>query len=266
MHSQPISSNTPNSVATQFGNAENVSREKMSSFDLLDLVNAARKEFGESEVRRNDFTARCRDELDGEYYETFVVRNQRGPASDGLMLTKDQCLLVSMRESKAVRRNVVAKINALEVPELSTIQILQIAMESEKARLLLTAQVEAQASKIHSMENLFKEGMTHTQFCKGLNGVNVMQVGKFLEGRNWLYNESKSGLRFRVASYARDKYMTEHQHEVSPHGKEPFVSFTPVLLKKGAVRLYDLYLAGALPMKKNWDGLFTHDKALRGAA
>lgn len=266
MHSQPISSNTPNSVATQFGNGENVSREKMSSFDLLDLVNAARKEFGENEVRRNDFTARCRDELDGEYYETFVVRNQRGPASDGLMLTKDQCLLVSMRESKAVRRNVVAKINALEVPELSTIQILQIAMESEKARLLLTAQVEAQASKIHSMENLFKEGMTHTQFCKGLNGVNVMQVGKFLEGRNWLYNESKSGLRFRVASYARDKYMTEHQHEVTPHGKEPFVSFTPVLLKKGAVRLYDLYLAGALPMKKNWDGLFTHDKALRGAA
>ena len=107
--------------------------------------------------------------------------------------------------------------------------------------------------------------MTHTQFCKGLNGVNVMQVGKFLEGRNWLYNESKSGLRFRVASYARDKYMTEHQHEVTPHGKEPFVSFTPVLLKKGAVRLYDLYLAGELPMKKTWDGLFTHDKALRAA-
>ncbi|MBK5516434.1 Rha family transcriptional regulator [Pseudomonas sp. TH10] len=121
-----------------------------------------------------------------------------------------------------------------------------------------------QATKIHSMENLFKEGMTHTQFCKGLNGVNVMQVGKFLEGRNWLFNESKSGLRFRVASYARDKYMTEHQHEVIPHGKEPFVSFTPVLLKKGAIRLYDLYLAGELPMKKTWDGLFTHDKALKG--
>ncbi|WP_150712749.1 Rha family transcriptional regulator [Pseudomonas fluorescens] len=123
-----------------------------------------------------------------------------------------------------------------------------------------------QASKIHSLENLFKEGMTHTQFCKGLNGVNVMQVGKFLEGRNWLFNESKSGLRFRVASYARDKYMTEHQHEVTPHGKESFVSFTPVLLKKGAIRLYDLYLAGELPMKKTWDGLFTHDKALKGAA
>jgi len=137
---------------------------------------------------------------------------------------------------------------------------------AEQARLQLSVEVQAQATKIHSLENLFKEGMTHTQFCKGLNGVNVMQVGKYLEGRSWLYNDSKSGLRFRVASYARDKYMTEHQHEVTPHGREPFVSFTPVLLKKGAVRLYDLYLAGELPMKKNWNGLFTHDKAMRGAA
>lgn len=261
MHQHTESINTPNNFAPRFSKDENVAREKMSSFDLLDLVNSARAEFGESEVRRNDFTARCRDELDGEYYETFVVRNQRGPASEGLMLTKDQCLLVSMRESKAVRRSVVAKINALEAPELSTIQILQIAMESEKARLMLTAQIEQQATKIHSLENLFKEGMTHTQFCKGLNGVNVMQVGNYLESRSWLYNESKSGTRHRVGSYARDKYM-----KVAPHGKDPFISYTPVLLKKGATRLYDLYLAGDLPMKKTWDGLFTHDKAFKGAA
>ncbi|WP_443700336.1 Rha family transcriptional regulator [Pseudomonas sp.] len=266
MNTQSIPVNTPNNPAPRFLQSQNVARDKMSSFDLLELVNSARTEFGESEVRRNDFTARCRDELDGEYYETFVVRNQRGPASEGLMLTKDQCLLVSMRESKAVRRNVVAKINALETPELSTIEILQIAMESEKARLMLAAQVEQQATKIHSLENLFKEGMTHTQFCKGLNGVNVMQVGKYLETRSWLYNESKSGTRHRVGSYARDKYMTEHQVEVTPHGKDPFISYTPILLKKGAARLYDLYLAGELPMKKTWDGLFTHDKAMRGAA
>lgn len=136
---------------------------------------------------------------------------------------------------------------------------------AEKAQLLLSVEVQAQATKIHSLENLFKEGMTHTQFCKGLNGVNVMQVGNYLESRSWLYNESKSGTRHRVGSYARDKYMTEHQVEVTPHGKEPFISYTPILLRKGAARLYDLYLAGELPMKKTWDGLFTHDKALRAA-
>lgn len=149
--------------------------------------------------------------------------------------------------------------------DLSKLEILQMALESEKARVLLTVQVEAQAKKIDHLENLFKEGMSHVQFCKGLNGVNVMQVGHFLEGRSWLYNESKSGTRYRVAAYARDKYMTEHQQEITPHGKEAFISYTPILLRKGAVRLYELYLAGQLPMKKNWDGLHTHDKAVRGA-
>ncbi|WP_210014824.1 BRO-N domain-containing protein [Pseudomonas palmensis] len=150
--------------------------------------------------------------------------------------------------------------------DLSKLEILQMALESEKARVLLTVQVEAQAKKIDHLENLFKEGMTATQFCKGLNGVNVMQIGHYLEGRSWLYNESKTSTRWRVGSYARDKYMTEHQQEITPHGREPFISFTPILLRKGAVRLYELYLAGHLPMKKNWDGLHTHDKAVRGAA
>lgn len=150
--------------------------------------------------------------------------------------------------------------------DLSKLEILQMALESEKARVLLTVQVEAQAKKIDHLENLFKEGMTPTQFCKGLNGVNVMQVNAFLKAKNWLYTEGSSGTRYRVGNYARDKYMTEHQQEIAPHGKEAFISYTPILLRKGAVRLYDLYLAGDLPMKKNWDGLHTHDKAVRGAA
>ncbi|MEY0577538.1 MULTISPECIES: Rha family transcriptional regulator [Providencia] len=124
------------------------------------------------------------------------------------------------------------------------------------------------SNKVECMSNLFKEGMTPTQFCKMLNGVNTQQVQMWLAERNWLYNESKSGknVRWRVASYARDKYMTENQSEINPHGYEPFIKYQPVLLKKGAKRIYDLYLAGELPMKKNWDGLFTHDKELKAAA
>nr|WP_313328375.1 Rha family transcriptional regulator [Pseudomonas qingdaonensis] len=173
--------------------------------------------------------------------------------------------------SAKMRLAVIKRWRELEVQvaqprELSRMDLIQLAFEAEQARLQLTIQVEAQATKIEHLESLFKEGMTATQFCKGLNGVNVMQIGHYLEGRRWLYNESKSGTRWRVGSYARDKYMTEHQHEVTPHGKDPFISFTPILLRKGAVRLYELYLAGHLPMKKNWDGLHTHDKAVRGAA
>ncbi len=150
--------------------------------------------------------------------------------------------------------------------ELSRMDLIQMAFEAESARLQLTAQVEEQATKIACMENLFHEGMSIPQFCKGLNGVNVMQVCSFLEGRNWLFNESKTSTRWRTASYARDRYLTEHQTTITPHGAEPFTAFTPVLLKKGAARLYDLYLNNELPMKKTWDGAFTHEKALQGAA
>ncbi|MFS8079948.1 Rha family transcriptional regulator [Serratia marcescens] len=136
---------------------------------------------------------------------------------------------------------------------------------SEKVIALESTNKEL-VSQVEHMENLFKDGMTPTQFCKMLNGVNVMQVCRYLEGRKWLYNESKTGTRWRTGSYARDKYLTEHQSKVSVHGGEEFVKFTPVLLHKGAVRIYQLYLRGQLPMKNNWNGVFTHDKELKGAA
>ena len=217
-------------------------------------------------------------EFGGVRFQIEPFETAGGAQSREIALLNEQqatLLLTYMRNTSIVRdfkKRLVkefwrlAKSVHAQPADLSKLEILQMALESEKARVLLTVQVEAQAKKIDHLENLFKEGMSHVQFCKGLNGVNVMQVGHFLEGRNWLYNESKSGTRYRVAAYARDKYMTEHQQTVSPHGKEPFVAFTPVLLRKGAVRLYELYLAGELPMKKNWDGLHTHDKAVRGAA
>lgn len=263
MQSQPNSSNTPKSVATRFSNSENVSRTSMSSQDIAELV-GSRHDKVEQSIERLAERGTIQLPPMGE------VRNHLGQSVSVYQIAKRDSFVVVAQLSPEFTAALVDRWQELEGQiahprELSRMDLIQIAFEAEQQRLQLTIQVEAQASKIHSMEKLFKEGMTHTQFCKGLNGVNVMQVGKFLEGRSWLYNESKSGLRFRVASYARDKYMTEHQHEVTPHGKEPFVSFTPVLLKKGAVRLYDLYLAGELPMKKTWDGLFTHDKALRAA-
>lgn len=122
--------------------------------------------------------------------------------------------------------------------------------------------------KIESMENLFKEGMTTSSFCKMLNGVNVNQVNHHLYNKKWLYNESKSGknLRWRATSYVRDKYLTEKQNQFIPHGEESFITYQPVLLKKGAQRIYEMYLNNELPMKKTWNGLHTHDKSIRIAA
>ena len=263
MHTSNNDVQALNNPAPRFSIAENVARATMTSREIAELVES-----------RHDSVKRT--------IERLVERNVIGsppmveyldglgrPATEYLICKRDSFVVVAQLSPEftaaLVDRWQELEAQAAKPQQLTTIEILQIAMESEKARLMLIAQVEQQAAKIHSLENLFKEGMTHTQFCKGLNGINVMQVGNYLEGRSWLYNESKSGTRHRVGSYARDKYMTEHQHEVTPHGKDPFISYTPILLKKGAARLYDLYLSGELPMKKTWDGLFTHDKALRAA-
>lgn len=131
---------------------------------------------------------------------------------------------------------------------------------------VLSIENKQQLEQIHSLESLFRQGMTIPQFCKMLNGVNSQQVCIFFEARGWLYNESRSGKRWRAASYARDRYLTEEQKEIRSHGFESFINFTPVLLQKGAVRIYQLYLKGELPMKKDWDGLFTQDKVIKGAA
>lgn len=86
----------------------------MDTIELLKLVNEVRAEFGEPTVRHNDFVARCHDELDGEHYETFVVQNLNNTQSEGLHLSSEQCKLVAMRESKGVRRRVLARLNELE--------------------------------------------------------------------------------------------------------------------------------------------------------
>lgn len=86
----------------------------MDTSNLLDLVNDARAEFSEPAVRRNDFVSRCKDELEGEHYESFVVQNMNNTQSEELRLTRDQCKLVAMRESKGVRRSVLARLNELE--------------------------------------------------------------------------------------------------------------------------------------------------------
>jgi len=139
------------------------------------------------------------------------------------------------------------------------------AEEYERGQVLAIENKQQQA-QIDSLESLFRQGMTIPQFCKMLNGVNSQQVCAYFEDRGWLYNESRSGKRWRAASYARDTYLTEELHEQKRHGFDPFIYFTPVLLQKGAVRIYQIYLKGELPMKKDWDGLFTQDKVIKGAA
>ena len=120
----------------------NTNELTMSSIELLEIINAARLDQGETAIRRNDFSARVADELDGDYYESFVVENSNGTKTTVYRISRDQCTLVSMRESKAVRRSVLEKLKATdkkaELPA-NYIQALEALVESEKQKQLAIA-------------------------------------------------------------------------------------------------------------------------------
>ncbi|MDE1476400.1 ORF6N domain-containing protein [Xenorhabdus bovienii] len=121
------------------------------------------------------------------------------------------------------------------------------------------------STTVDSLEKHFTKGMTIPAFCKSLNGVNTSRIMGWAMERNWLYNERKDPEkkpRWRVASYARDRYLTEEENKVKPHGQDEFVTRTAVLLERGCHRLYALYMKGELPMKKTWNGEYHHDKAI----
>ncbi|HHS9742152.1 TPA: KilA-N domain-containing protein [Raoultella ornithinolytica] len=127
--------------------------------------------------------------------------------------------------------------------------------------------VHRQAQYIEHLENLFQPGMSPCQFCKQLNGVNVQQVNAFLEDHNWLYDDQPKAKypRWRVASYARDLYLKEKSGRVEQDDGDMRDTYKPILLHKGAIWIYRHYLKGHLPMKKAWNGEFTHDAELHRA-
>ncbi|MGG1954759.1 ORF6N domain-containing protein [Enterobacter cloacae] len=148
---------------------------------------------------------------------------------------------------------------------LSRKQLALMVIEAEERAEATALENKTLSATVESLEKHFTKGMTIPAFCKGLNGVNVSKMSWWAYERNWLYNaqrDPEKSPKWRVASYARDKYLTEDETQITPHGSDEFTRFTPVLLENGCHRLYQLYMKGELPMKKTWNGEYSHDKAL----
>ena len=180
----------------------------MTSIELIELVNEARAEFGEGDVRRNDFTARCRDELAGEHYETFVVQNLNKTESVELRMTRDQCMWVLMRESKSVRRRVTAKLNDLErqvqAPALpgDYISALEHLLESKRSEQLAIEQRD------HAIETKAEIGSRREATAMATASAAVRQVQKLKDDLGLgtrqaavLAVEKAVGRKFGVSGY-----------------------------------------------------------------
>ena len=177
-----------------------------------------------------------------------------------------ECLLTGY--SAPLRMSVLKRLAELESIEQPPVPIPTTLAEAlrfaaEQADQIETLQLTHQNNtmKIDVLEQLLAAGVTATDFCRRLNGVNTMMVNGYLCDAGWLYEPVSAKTRWRVASYARDKYMAEKAFEVMPEGTDRFTVFNIVLLKAGAKRLVALYMAGKLPMKKTWDEEYSHDLA-----
>ena len=96
--------------------------DTINSQTLLQMVNAARLQQGEKEIRNNDFIAKVKDELDGEYYEIFVVQKLNNTKSETITMTYKQAMRVAARESKAVRRSLIDQLEELQQKALAAPQ------------------------------------------------------------------------------------------------------------------------------------------------
>lgn len=249
-----------------------VSNQTIDSQKLLQMVNDARKECGEKPIRNNDFVARIKDELEGETYEIFVG-HKNGSEIEIVDMQIKQALRVAARESKAVRRSLVDKLEDMQTTSPANamrllsdpVTLRGLLMNFSEDNQRLTGENQLLSATVDSLEKHFTKGMSIPAFCKGLNGVNVSKMTWWAFQRNWLFNDQRDpekDPRWRVASYARDKYLTEEITNVTPHGKDGFKKYTPVLKEAGCHRIYQLYMKGELPMKKSWNGEYSHDKAI----
>lgn len=151
----------------------------MTSTDLLVLINQARLDAGEKSVRHNDLMARIEDELEGFNYETFVVQNKNNTESRVANLSSEQCLLVSMRESKLVRRSIMAKLKELE--QQPQFKIPQTLPEALQLAADLAKEIEENKPKIAVYEQLAdrKTDVSTTLLAKQL-GTTAIKLNRFL--------------------------------------------------------------------------------------
>ncbi len=182
----------------------NHEQQVMSSKELLELINQVRQGMGEPLLRLNSFNAKIEDELDGENYTKNVVQNFNNTESVVFDLTLEQCMLIGMRESKSVRRHVLHKLKEMEVQqshELSRLEILQLALDSEQKAIALQQKVAVLEPKAQALDVIADTTNTYSiRECAKTICIQETKLIDFLLKKQWVYRENSR--HRRLCAYA----------------------------------------------------------------
>lgn len=202
-------------MPTQF----NSNQKTMSSKNLLEIINLARANFNENPVRLNDFNSRITDELEGDYYETSVVQNTNNTESIIYSLTIDQCMLMGMRESKAVRKNVLATLKQKQAPKLpqSFSEALQLAadqarkIELDRPKVDYYEKVVVRDTLLNATQVAQKIGLSAITMNKLLNSFKVYSHGvkRARVFQQWFVDKGYGELKQTDLGYSQPMFTTK---------------------------------------------------------
>ena len=159
-------------------------RETIDSQELLIMVNETRKEHGESPIRNNVFVERIKDELDGETYKIFVGQ-KNGADIEIVDMQLKQALRVAARESKAVRRSLVDKLESMHNAQPTTqneiIAAMALANVQQERRIgHLEDQVDSVSETIEQIKQgtipQGYQGYSHLHTAYGLSNAKSKQL------------------------------------------------------------------------------------------
>lgn len=178
---------------------------QMHSYDFLDVVNRARQLHGESKVSNTHFLARVMDECDFGDDKIFTIPNaQNKKRMKCVFLNYDEMMLVGMRESKAVRKSVLAKIKELAKP---VVQLPDFTNPAEAARAwadevekkqFAEQQLALAAPKVEFVDKFVETGTTKTfrETAKILGYPERKMIALLIE-QKVLYRQSGSLLPYQ---------------------------------------------------------------------
>ena len=208
----------------------------MSSLDLLEIVNNERSNAGESVHEPRKFLLKVQDELDLDETGKKFRLNSNQTESAYYDLTLDQMMLVGMRESKSVRRNVLDKLKSMQKPQVpqtyaaALLEAGRLAMELEQSQ----AQLAIAAPKADVFDRLIEREalLNATQVAQQI-GMSAIKMNRKLDELGGVYNKCvKRGRAFC------------HDWVLSGYGEMKITEMgypQPLFTTKGSLRVAEIF-------------------------
>jgi len=210
--------------------------QTMTSLELRDIINSSRQSSNEPKVRNDQLIDRIKDELEGELGVCKKIAHpQSGVEMKYYDLTIDQCTLVGMRESKSVRRNVLAKLKELESGQKKIPQSFAEALQLAADQALQIEQQEQQLAIAAPKVDFYDTVTGSDDTVDMLGAVKVLNLGY---GRTTLFKKLREKKVLRKSNQPYQRYIDSGYFRVvestwTDDKGDSHVHFKTVVYQKG---------------------------------